>query len=80
MSIKIDKGIPLAVKLGRRGETRSKWALFDVGDSAFFPAGDSAILSNQSKSWGWSRTPRRCFAARTVTEAGVKGVRVWRTE
>lgn len=72
--LQIEKGIPLPT-LGRAG--RSRWAEFEVGDSAFFLDRARSSLATASCDWGRHHGGRK-FATRVVTENGVKGVRVWR--
>lgn len=76
MNIKIEKGLPVPTK--RSGPTKYPFADMTTGDS-FFVAG-----ANSSALWGsiWSYKNRHGgnFTARTVTENGVKGVRVWRVK
>lgn len=75
----IDKGIPLPPRRGPpTNRERSRWAAFGVGDSAFFEGGKSTYLSNAANTWGKAQTEHRKFAARSVTENGVLGARVWR--
>lgn len=77
-SVQIDKDIPLPPSRSRLDG--STWALFKVGDSSFFPGGDQRELSSRAGSYGRQCHPQRKFATRSVTENGVKGIRVWRIE
>lgn len=65
---KIDKGIPL-------DKERRKYPLpaMEVGDSFFVAGGSSQTIGGSFA----AQRPKK-FAVRTVTENGVKGVRVWR--
>ena len=68
----IEKGIPIPYFAG--SATRYPWDEMDVGDSMFAPKPTSlasaATLAGKRRGWK--------FSARTVTENGVKGTRVWR--
>lgn len=69
MEIKIDKGIPAP----DRSRAKYPLAAMELGDSFFVP-GKTAALVGAS----FARHAPKKFAARGVTENGVKGVRVWR--
>lgn len=72
--IKIEKGVPIPAPSRREYVSKYPWRRLEVGDSFF--AADKLISSmgidNMRKKSGFN------FTARTVTENGVKGVRVWR--
>lgn len=74
--IKIEKGIPVPSK-GRKSRLYPL-ADMQVGDSFFAPGRVvqqlTAAVARPAKIMGAK------FACRTVTENGVKGVRVWRVE
>lgn len=72
--IKIDSNIPVP-KRSRAGTFLETCRLMEVGQSAFFAG---RVLGGASSRLFQLR-PRR-FTGRTVTEDGVKGVRVWRVE
>lgn len=74
MGIKVEKGVPLP---SSHGGPLYPWADLDVGDS-FFVAGKSSSSINTSLTWANRKAPVQRFVSRTVTENGVKGVRVWR--
>ena len=62
----------------RGGFYRYKWDEMGIGDSFFVPG-----ISIQSLSSAANRAAARFemrFTCRTVTEDGIEGVRVWRTE
>lgn len=65
--IKIEKGIPMPA---RRGTTGVAWGAMEIGDSAFIPR-TNVYYAGRGRN-GFK------FRSRTVTENGVKGVRVWR--
>lgn len=73
MTYKIETGVPTPP----RAQKRRKYPLGDmsVGDSFFVPGGDSQTIGAS-----WRRFKPKLFTARTVTENGIKGVRVWRLE
>ena len=68
--IQIDKNVAMPPKAGRK---KYPFAEMEIGDSFFSP--DLSI-----RNCGPYFTPHKPkkFAARTSTESGVKGVRVWR--
>ena len=73
--MKIDKGVPLPPS--NRGRSKSSpWRTFDVGDSTFIvgkrPNTIGGLFTKVQKELDWK------FTLRTVTEDGVRGVRVWR--
>ena len=72
-SIKIEKNIPPPTK---SATPSSKFAAFEVGDSAFFPDAVGATIAPTVSYYG--RRNNKKFTTRTVTEGGVKGIRVWR--
>ncbi len=77
----IEKGVPLPEGAGKE---RQKYPFGEMrpGDSFFVPGGATvnahgnksaySAASNYGRAHGWK------FSARTVTENGVKGVRIWR--
>jgi hypothetical protein len=67
--IKIDKGVPPPANDG----SWSKYAAFEVGDSAFF-AGERPPAAYFS----YAKRTGRKFTIRKVTENGVTGYRIWR--
>ena len=76
---KIEKGIPIPPRGDLKGRGRKSvfWDM-EIGDSAFFPGKAHDGVSN-AYSYVRKRTGAK-FEARTVTENGVKGIRVWRTK
>lgn len=74
MTIKIDQSVPLPDDTGGR---RRKYPFADmgVGDSFFAPDRTSTNLNSAAR-----RHRDKTFTARSVTEAGVKGARVWRVK
>ena len=77
---KIEKGIPVAPSHSTAMRARrSKWAAFEVGDSAFF-VGNSPKGPVSARQWAIMQNPRRRFAQRKTVENGVEGTRIWRVE
>ena len=75
MKPQIDADIPLP---SRRGNgSKYPFHLMTVGDSFFVPDVKGATLSNAAGHW---RKRGFNFAVRMVTEDGVRGARIWRTE
>lgn len=75
---KVERGVPMT------GRKSYPFAKMEVGDSFFVPggatkygAGDTAAV-NSARSHG--RRHNRKYVTRTVTEHGVKGLRIWRVE
>ena len=82
MTVKIDKKIPMPV--ARRGQSKWPWHTMNPGDS-FFAAGyiQSAHQKQANElqlnvASGKTAVPGSTWATRTVTENGLRGVRVWR--
>lgn len=69
---KIEKNIPLA----KKGGAARAYPLdqMEVGDSFFVPGGKSGNVTPSAHYRGIK------IKTRTVTESGVKGLRVWRVE
>lgn len=72
--IKIDKNVPMPPKPASRHIY--PWDAMEVGDSFFAPDPKGELVRAQSYPEGKKRGVK--FASRTVTENGVKGVRIWR--
>ena len=71
--VKIDKNVPAPPP----SHSKYPWDAMEVGDSFFTTAaqgGMSSLIARQGSKRGWK------FTTRQVTENGVKGCRVWRTE
>ena len=81
--IKLDRKVPIPPHGGGHGGRYLKypWDTMQVGDS-FFVAGASARSSipTSARSYGRGRGIKFNCTLRTVTERGVKGVRIWRVE
>lgn len=83
--VRVDRGIPLPLP-AKRGRTKWPWATMAVGDSFFAPgyrtnsADGRDDLPAMAISRIAGRFPGTEWAARAVVEAGVSGVRVWRTK
>lgn len=75
--VKIDKGIPIHAR-ATNGGGWSMFAKMEVGDSIFRDGVSSTTGSNAARTYG--RYHGRRFTVRTVTENGVKGVRIWPIE
>ena len=76
--LKIEKGIPLPLSKREGIYRQYTFGKFEVGDSAFFDVnGKGGEMLRQGLSQFARRNDRK-FATRTVTENGVKGLRVWR--
>lgn len=77
--LQIDKNIPIPPPNRGRGPA-SRWAEFQVGDSAFIAADGSYAQTVRSSVCQHSRRHGVRFSVRTCTENNVAGVRVWRIE
>ena len=78
--ITIDKGMPMPARTSDK--KKWPWAEMAVGDS-FFAAGYSLVQNQMgnprfSVTNGRLKVPGSKWITRTVTENGIKGVRVWR--
>lgn len=76
---KIDDDVPVPAPSGRKSKGYSKYPfreLKNVGQSFFVPNVSTSTLSARIAKWraelGWE------FTAKSTTENGVSGVRVWR--
>lgn len=77
-SLRIDKGVPIPERWGANTKKGRPWRQLQIGDSFFEPGGKHPAMAacakvHQSRGLGK-------FVVRTVTEEGVRGVRVWRVE
>ena len=70
VQIVIEKNVPAPANPRRR---KYPFAEMEVGDSFFAPN-----IKISSVTYSFARHPGKKFTARTVTENGVKGFRVWR--
>lgn len=74
--IKIDKGVPAPAISAQGRPVQYPWHEMQPGDSIFVPGRTVHQLG------GTIATPRRIpgtkWTARTATENGVRGVRIWR--
>lgn len=78
MTLKIDSDIPIPPP--KRGPTPiAPWSQLQVGknNSVFLPGTKIRNVSSCAATWAY-RHPGTYFTCRTITENGVKGVRVWR--
>ena len=73
--IKVESGVPMPQGHGKRRADRPRLSDMKVGDSYFLP---NKTHANAAAIRMESRADRIPIAARTVTENGVKGLRVWR--
>ena len=74
MEIKIEKGIPVAERqYGSMSGVTGLVRTMEIGDSIFLPgkSGKAGYLARYSKGK---------ITVRSITENGVKGVRIWRIE
>jgi hypothetical protein len=75
--MKVEKGIPIpSSEVGR--PSVYPWADMDVGSSFFVKKISLNSMSAAARRRGQSHNEK--YTARTVTENGIKGVRVWRVE
>jgi hypothetical protein len=77
MSVQIDKHVPIPLQASGHRQAARKYPtnIMEVGDSFFVP-------DKQAQQFGYLNThyaPKK-FTAKTLTENGVEGVRVWRIE
>lgn len=70
MEIKIEKNVSMPTQNGR---TKYPLGVMEIGDSFFLVGRNSQSVSG---SFGLLR-PKK-FSVRTLTENGIKGVRIWR--
>ena len=74
----IDKNVPAPAVVSLGAPAKYPWRAMDVGDSFFVPGNKASAMTSAA-----AMTARRLgckYTTRTVTENGVKGVRVWRVE
>ena len=82
MEIKIDKGVPMPSAFAAK--ERFPWLEMAVGDSFFAPnyAQSKHMRKNGEKTLSTTfprtKVPGSKWVTRTVTENGIRGVRVWR--
>ena len=74
--IEVDKNIPVPKP---RGKGRYPLRTMKVGESFFVPADDQQWTQNRLSSIAWAIKGKK-YRTKRVTEKGVDGVRVWRTE
>lgn len=83
MQVQIDSHIPLVTKRIQKRACKWPWRKMKVGQS-FFAAGYSAASHPSLPQMTASNAKRLVrgsdWAVRSVTEHGVKGVRVWRVK
>jgi len=89
MTLKLKTGVPIpdsrfgrsAARLGQKYSSTSKWAIFDVGSSCFFPAKATKRrhkIAIGAQTWGKTQTPERKFVSRATEENGMVGITIWR--
>lgn len=79
MQIEVSSNIPLPDFTKRRRKAgKYPFASMNVGDSFFAPGKNSGCMSANARMWGLRNNRTIKVTCRTVTENGVKGVRVWR--
>lgn len=71
--IKIDNNIPIPLV---RGKSKYPFAKLEIGESFFVPEKSTNFLGAIRAKF--ARILSRKFIIRSVTENGVKGIRVWR--
>ena len=82
MEIKIDKGVPVPAAF--TAKEKFPWLQMSVGDSFFAPnyAQAKHLRKNGEKplsvTFPRTKVPGSKWVTRTVTENGIRGVRVWR--
>lgn len=81
---KVDKGIPFPA-IGKSGRpAKHPFSQMEIGDSAFFPGATTKPSGPNGKPYraasSYGRWSGRKFIARSVTEDGVDGLRIWRVE
>lgn len=82
MEIKVDKCVPVPAALSAKG--KFPWLQMSVGDSFFAPNYVQAkhMRKNGEKTltmaFPRTKVPGSKWVTRTVTENGIRGVRVWR--
>ena len=88
MTVKIDKSMPVPPPYRSKGRAAKwPWAEMQPGDSFFAPGYVHALAQRTvdkerilTVSGGKLTMPGTSWATRLVTEAGVRGVRVWRVK
>ena len=75
--IEYQTGVPIPDQNGRGGTPKYPLRDMPVGASFFVPGGTHAKLNG---AFAPHRRAGKAFLTRTVTENGVKGIRVWRTK
>lgn len=78
MEIEIESGIPMPQPAVKTTGLSAAARKMQVGDSVFLTGVESMSLGGRLESV--KRGTGFKFSSRTVTENGVKGCRVWRTE
>jgi hypothetical protein len=76
--MKIESNIPIPKIRSTGAQLKYPWDALKVGDSFFVPDGDVSALTSIGKQYFKNRNISVKIKCRTVTEDGVKGVRVWR--
>lgn len=77
MQIEVTNTVPVPASRSRKGTCKYPFATMNVGDS-FFVALSTHTFDAYIRSWKARSQSTFKFTVRTVTENGVKGVRVWR--
>lgn len=78
MVFQIDGKMPIPPK-GSGNKSPYPWAELKVGASFFVPGGVQSTLVSNAIQWAQRNCEKAKFTTRNRIEAGVKGVRVWRT-
>lgn len=76
----IDKNVPIPkqIRSGTPSNAKYPWREMDVGDSIFMKLPEAENMSAAARFFAYSNKEYG-FTSRTVTENGVKGIRVWRS-
>ena len=74
----LTKAIPIPAEGSRSGKSKYPWTDMQVSDSFFVPEAKAASFYPQCSDKSKKFAPKK-FISKSWTEAGVEGVRVWRT-
>lgn len=78
VEIKIEKGVPIPPPRAPNLLARHLLSEMEIGDSIFIPGRGVSSASAGMNLFARRHAPNRKHVCRTVTENGVKGIRVWR--
>ena len=76
----IDKNVPIPkqIRSGAPVNAKYPWREMAIGDSIFMKLPEAENMSGAARFFAYSNKEYG-FTSRTVTEDGVKGIRVWRS-